>query len=83
MTTVPWVTCRKVALARSVAITVAEEAGLDWFRDLHQAERDARVEAMEAKIEQWKADGVVLVFHHPYREAESPQESQNVRRTEA
>ena len=80
MNTIPWVTCRKVALARSIAVTIAESHGLDWFRDLTQADRDARVAKAEAKIDEWKACGVVAVFEHPYREAH---EETDVRRTKA
>lgn len=64
---VVYVTGRRKALARSLAILVAETDGYVWsmFKD---GERERRVDEADEVIRQWVTDGILVEFLAEYRE---------------
>lgn len=70
MSRVPYVAGRRKALARAIAIHVAEkERTLTWSA-ISQADRDHRVKDADDMIEQLCRDKVLAQFIGRYREAE-------------
>lgn len=68
---VAWVTGRKKALARAVAMFVADAAGEAWDRMTPARRRWYEAGARE-QVEEWLAAGVLASFEYEYRETEDP-----------
>lgn len=66
---VPWVVVRRLALARAIAIMVAQQSGLDWGK-LSSAKRDSLVRDAEKSVIEWVRAGVAVQFAGEYREAD-------------
>lgn len=69
MTKVAWVTGRKKALARSVAIAIAEREGFDWLL-LNELRQRQRFEEAMRMVDSWIQLGVLATFLYDYREKE-------------
>lgn len=66
---VPWITGRRRALARALAMSLAEAKGLEWF-EIPTQSRDRMVRAADAAVGDWIATGVLAEFAYDYRETE-------------
>lgn len=64
---VPWVVGPKLAIARSIALLLAEERGKAWDR-LKPAHRAAFIAEAIAHVDRMVADGGVISFDHEWRE---------------
>lgn len=67
MTVVPYVTGRRRALERSVAVEMALAAGVDWGR-LTKAERRLRIASAALAVQSWIDNGVLTDFEYEWRE---------------
>lgn len=68
MTTVPWITGRRLALSRAIAIFSAEQSGTAWLK-LSQGDRDRAVKRADQQVQEWTRTGVLVGFLGQYREA--------------
>jgi hypothetical protein len=83
MSTVPWLTVRKHALARSIAILlhdrvagVLTDYGLprDRWDRLPQAHKDRLVKEADKVLDEWTRNQVMIQFQHPYAEPDGSEE---------
>lgn len=62
---VPWVTGRRRAIVRSIAVLLAESHGDEWAA-LGLAAQKRWVDAVESRVSNWIKRGVLAEFVHPY-----------------
>lgn len=62
---VPWITGRRRAVARSIAVLLVEAQGREWST-LGLAAQGRWVEAVESRMSEWVRRGVLAEFSHPY-----------------
>ena len=81
MTTVPWITVRKHALARSIAILVHDRVAGSNMREkwdrLSQPQRDRLVLEADKILDEWTRNQVMIQFAHPYAEPDGSEEKQD------
>ncbi len=69
MVKVEWVTGRRKALARCVAIALAEDKrGAFAWDDMSELERIKAISHAQALVKDWIAGGVLACFQYDYRE---------------
>ena len=66
---VPWVVGRRKALARALAIEVANALQVDWTK-FPQQQKDKFIQQSDAVVRQWIGAGVLAEFDYDYREQE-------------
>lgn len=64
---VPWILGTRLALARALALVVAEERKLNWGR-MTPAQRDRLVAEAERRVQRWVAEGAARTFLSEWRE---------------
>lgn len=62
---IPWITGRRRALARSIAVLLVEAQGREWTT-LGLAAQSRWVEAVESRMSEWVRRGVAIEYAHPY-----------------
>lgn len=72
MTTVPYVAARRLALARAIAVHVANATKRPWER-MPQSERDRMVDEASRYVDSLVASGTLSTFEHEYLEHEAAQ----------
>ena len=64
---VPWILGTRLALARALALVIAEERKVNWGR-LSPAQRDRLVADAEARVQRWVSEGAARTFLAEWRE---------------